>query len=76
MRYRPKITIVGAGNVGASVAQWAAAKELGDIILVDIVEALAEGKALDLWESGPIGGFDLKIVGRVWIERQLFRCPG
>lgn len=63
MIYRPKITIVGAGNVGASVAQWAAAKELGDIILVDIVEGLPEGKALDLWESGPVGGFDLKIVG-------------
>jgi malate dehydrogenase len=60
---RSKITIVGAGNVGASVAQWAAAKELGDIVLVDIIEGLPEGKALDLWESGPVGGFDLKIVG-------------
>ncbi len=63
MPSRAKITVVGAGNVGASVAQWAAAKELGDIVLVDIIEGLPEGKALDLWESCPIGGFDLKIVG-------------
>ncbi|MFQ5930704.1 MAG: malate dehydrogenase, partial [Acidobacteriota bacterium] len=63
MTKRPKITIVGAGNVGASVAQWSAARGLGDIVLVDIIDGLAEGKALDLWESGPIGGFDLRIVG-------------
>jgi malate dehydrogenase len=63
MTRRAKITIVGAGNVGASVAQWAAAKEFGDIVLLDIIEGLSEGKALDLWEAGPIGGFDLKITG-------------
>ncbi len=48
MTRRAKITIVGTGNVGASVAQWAAAKELGDIVLVDIIEGVPEGKALDL----------------------------
>lgn len=63
MNKRAKIAVVGAGNVGASVAQWAAIKELGDIVLVDIVEGLPEGKALDLWESAPLGGFDLKVVG-------------
>jgi len=63
MLSRVKITIIGAGNVGASVAQWFAARGLGDIVLVDILDGLAEGKALDLWESGPIGGFDLRIVG-------------
>jgi malate dehydrogenase len=63
MEHRAKITIVGAGNVGASAAQWITAKGLGDIVLVDIIEGLAEGKALDLWESAPLGGFDLKIVG-------------
>ncbi len=62
MTRRTKITIVGAGNVGASVAQWAATKELGDVVLVVIIEGLPEGKALDLWESGPIGGFDIRIV--------------
>lgn len=60
---RAKITVVGAGNVGASVAQWAAAKDMGDIVIVDIIPGLPEGKALDLWESGPIGGFDLRITG-------------
>lgn len=60
---RPKISIVGAGAVGATAAHWAAAKELGDIILVDIIEGLPQGKALDLWEAGPIEGFDNRIVG-------------
>ncbi len=60
---RPKISIIGAGAVGATAAHWAAAKELGDIVLVDIIEGLPQGKALDLWEAGPIEGFDNRIVG-------------
>lgn len=60
---RPKITIVGAGNVGATAAHWAAAKELGDVILVDVIEGLPQGKALDLWEAGPLEGFDCRVVG-------------
>ncbi|MBN1490600.1 MAG: malate dehydrogenase [Phycisphaerae bacterium] len=60
---RAKITIIGAGNVGATCAHWAAAKELGDITLVDIVEGLPQGKGLDLAESAPIEGFDSRIVG-------------
>jgi malate dehydrogenase len=60
---RNKITIVGAGNVGATTAQIAAARELGDIILIDIVEGLAEGKALDIAEAGPIQLFDSSITG-------------
>ncbi|MCL4233754.1 MAG: malate dehydrogenase, partial [Deltaproteobacteria bacterium] len=60
---RNKITVVGAGNVGASAMAWAAAAELGDIVLVDIVEGLPQGKALDLAEGGPVFGFDCKIVG-------------
>ena len=60
---RAKITIIGAGNVGATCAHWAASKELGDIVLVDIVDGLAQGKALDLAESAPIEGFDCRIVG-------------
>lgn len=60
---RPKISIIGAGNVGATVAHWVAAKELGDIVLVDVIEGLPQGKALDLWEAGPVEGFDLKIIG-------------
>jgi malate dehydrogenase len=62
---RAKISIVGAGNVGATAAHWAASKELGDIVLVDIpqVEGMPQGKALDLFESSPIEGFDSKITG-------------
>ena len=58
-----KITIVGAGNVGATAAHWAVAKELGDVVLIDIVEGMPQGKALDLAESSPIEGFDSNLVG-------------
>ncbi|MBZ0273842.1 malate dehydrogenase [bacterium] len=60
---RKKITIVGAGNVGASCMAWAAAAELGDIVLVDIVDGMPQGKALDLTEGGPILGFDANLIG-------------
>src|SRR4051794_35564324 len=62
---RPKISIIGAGNVGATAAHWAASKELGDIVLVDVpqTEGMPTGKALDLYESSPIEGFDCKITG-------------
>jgi malate dehydrogenase len=62
---RAKISIIGAGNVGATCAHWAAAKELGDIVLVDIpqVEGMPQGKALDLFEASPVEGFDARIVG-------------
>ncbi len=62
---RAKITIVGAGNVGATTAHWCAAAELGDIVLLDIpqTEGMPKGKALDLMEASPIVGFDAKIVG-------------
>ena len=60
---RKKITIVGAGNVGATAAHWIASKELGDIVLVDVVEGIPQGKGLDLMEAGPIEGFDCNIRG-------------
>ena len=60
---RAKITIIGAGNVGATCAHWAAAKELGDLVLVDIVEGMPQGKALDLYEASPIENFDARITG-------------
>ncbi|MHC5111132.1 MAG: malate dehydrogenase [Planctomycetota bacterium] len=62
---RAKITIIGAGNVGASCAFWAAAKELGDIVLIDIPDFADKtaGKALDLAQCGPVDRFDCKIVG-------------
>lgn len=58
-----KITIVGAGNVGATAAQLAAYKGLGEVVLVDIIEGVPQGKALDLLESGPIEHFNAKIYG-------------
>ncbi|MGI8908774.1 MAG: malate dehydrogenase [Candidatus Sumerlaeaceae bacterium] len=63
MPRRNKITIVGSGNVGATAAHWAASKELGDIVLVDIVEGVPQGKALDLYEAGPVELFDANITG-------------
>ena len=62
---RAKITIVGAGNVGATCAHWCASMELGDIVLLDIpaLEDVPKGKALDLMQSSPIMGFDAKITG-------------
>ncbi len=60
---RAKLTVIGAGNVGATCAHWAASKELGDIVLVDIVEGLPQGKALDLFEASPVEGFDARIIG-------------
>jgi malate dehydrogenase len=60
---RPKITIIGAGFVGSTAAHWIAVKELGDIVLVDIVEGIPQGKGLDLLEAAPIEGFDLNVVG-------------
>jgi len=60
---RKKISIIGAGFVGATAAHWAAEKELGDIVLVDILEGIPQGKALDLFEASPVEGFDAKVVG-------------
>ncbi|MBK9118772.1 MAG: malate dehydrogenase [Phycisphaerales bacterium] len=60
---RAKVTIIGAGNVGATCAHWAAAMELGDIVLVDIVEGMPQGKALDLYQASPIEGYDAAITG-------------
>ena len=59
-----KITVVGAGNVGATTAQRLAEKELAKVVvMVDVVEGVPQGKALDQWESAPIEGFDTRVVG-------------
>jgi len=62
---RAKISIIGAGNVGATTAHWCAAAELGDIVLLDIpqTENMPRGKALDLMQASPIVGFDSQVVG-------------
>jgi malate dehydrogenase len=60
---RKKISIIGAGFVGATAAHWAAEKELGDVVLVDILEGIPQGKALDLFQAAPVEGFDARVIG-------------
>jgi malate dehydrogenase len=60
---RRKVTVVGAGNVGATTGQRIVEQQLADVALIDIVEGVPQGKALDLNESGPIEGYDFRLVG-------------
>lgn len=60
---RRKVTVIGAGNVGATAAQRIVEKELGDVVLVDVVDGVPQGKGLDMFQSGAVEGFDMKIVG-------------
>ena len=60
---RKKVTVVGAGNVGANCALRIADKELADVVLVDVVEGVPQGKGLDLLQSGPVQGYDVNITG-------------
>ena len=60
---RKKITVVGGGNVGATTAQLLAQKDFCDVVLVDIVEGMPQGKALDLMQTGPVYGYDTNIIG-------------
>ena len=64
----PKLTVIGAGNVGAECAKKLAEKNLGEIILLYIIEGLPQGKALDMQQSGPVCGFDSNIkIGRAHV---------
>ena len=60
---RKKITIIGAGNVGATAAHWAMARRLGDVVLLDVVEGIPQGKALDLLQRSPVDGFPYHVTG-------------
>ena len=60
---RKKVTVVGAGNVGATCAMRIADKELADVVLVDVVEGVPQGKSLDLMQSGPVEGYDVTLTG-------------
>src|SRR5881397_3150116 len=60
---RRKIALIGAGNIGGTLAHLCALKHLGDVVLYDVVDGLPQGKALDLLEGGPIEGFDARITG-------------
>ncbi len=63
MHKRKKISVIGAGFVGSTCAHWAAQKELGDVVLLDINEGAAKGKALDLFEASPVEAFDSRVTG-------------
>ena len=67
---RAKISIIGAGNVGATAAHWAAAKELGDVVLVDVpqIDGVPQGKSLDLSQAAPIEGYDVRLTGATSYE--------
>jgi malate dehydrogenase len=60
---RRKVTVVGAGNVGANTAQKIAAKELADVVLVDVVDGVPQGKGLDILQSAPVEGYDVRLSG-------------
>src|SRR3990167_403125 len=60
---RPKISVIGAGFVGSTCAHWAASKELGDVVLIDINGDAAKGRALDLFQASPVEGFDSNLQG-------------
>ena len=60
---RRKVSIIGAGNVGASAAERIALRRLADVVMVDIIEGLPQGKALDLNEAGPVDGYDARLTG-------------
>ena len=60
---RPKVTVVGAGNVGATTAQYIVERELADVVVTDVVDGLPQGKALDLLEAGPVHGYDCQLIG-------------
>ena len=60
---RPKIALIGGGNIGGVLAEQIAYRELGDVVLFDVVEGLPQGKALDIAEGAPLLGADAKLLG-------------
>ena len=60
---KPKVSIIGAGMTGATAAHWLAEREIADLVLVDVVEGMPQGKALDMQESMPVIGKDVRIIG-------------
>ena len=63
MQNRPKVTVVGTGMVGGTVAQLMAQRDYVDVVMIDIVEGMPQGKALDLRETGPVMGYDTYLLG-------------
>ena len=68
---RRKVTVVGAGNVGASCAVRLADKGLADVVVVDVLEGIPQGKGLDILEAMPVSGFDVRVAGSTTTSRRL-----
>jgi malate dehydrogenase len=66
-----KVTVVGAGNVGGTAARRLAERDYADVVLVDIVEGLPQGKALDILRSGPVVGYDSNVIGTNDYEEEI-----
>ena len=62
---RKKVTVVGSGNVGATLAQRLVDRELADVVMIDILEGIPQGKALDMLEAGPVEGYDCNVIGTI-----------
>src|SRR5262245_28118910 len=60
---RKKVTVIGSGNVGATLAQRLVDRELADVVMIDILEGIPQGKGLDLAEAGPVEGYDCSVIG-------------
>ena len=60
---RKKIALIGAGNIGGTLAHLCALKQLGDVVLFDVIDGLPQGKALDILEAAPIEGYDINLTG-------------
>ena len=63
-----KVTVVGGGNVGATLAQRLADKELADVVLIDIIEGMPQGKGLDIMEATPVEGSDARVTGTLHVQ--------
>ena len=61
---RNKIALIGAGQIGGTLAHLIGLKQLGDVVIFDVVEGVPQGKSLDLAEASPVEGFDAKLIGR------------
>ncbi len=72
---KKKISLIGAGQIGGTLAHLIALKELGDIVLFDVAEGIAKGKALDIAQSSPVSKFDINVTGtNNYEDTKKFRC--
>jgi len=71
---RKKITLIGAGQIGGTLAHLIALKELGNVVLFDVAAGIAKGKALDIAQSSPVDGFNINLSEQTAMKTQRLRC--